>query len=277
MATTKPIRACLFDMDGLLLNTEDIYTKVTNMILVENGRPIMPWSLKAQLQGRPGPTSTNIFLKWAQLKISHEEFLKRRTELQTEFFPSCSPLPGAPELLETLSTATTPSGLPIEAALATSSGAQAFEVKTAHLKDLFKFFPKDQQIFGDDPRIQHGRGKPAPDIYLVALESINARLRGEGKAEILPEECLVFEDAVPGVEAGRRAGMRVVWIPHKELRKVFVGKEEEILAGLPMAGDAEGEVVEEDRKIGKVGDGWGELRESIVGFDYARYGIQVKK
>lgn len=48
-----PVRACLFDMDGLLLNTEDIYTDVVNIILKENNRPLMPWSIKAQLQGRP--------------------------------------------------------------------------------------------------------------------------------------------------------------------------------------------------------------------------------
>ncbi|CAZ85785.1 unnamed protein product [Tuber melanosporum] len=264
-------------MDGLLLNTENLYTKVTNMILAESGRPAMPWSIKAQLQGRPGPIATSIFFEWAQLKISREEFIRRRSELHTEFFPSCGPLPGAPELLEALSTATTPSGLPIEVALATSSTADSFELKTAHLQDLFKYFPKDQKILGDDPRILHGRGKPAPDIYLVALESINARLRSEGKTEVLPDECLVFEDAVPGVEAGRRAGMRVVWIPQEELRREFAGKEEEILAGIPTVSGAEGEVVEEDRKVGKVGDGWGELRESIIGFDYARYGIRVKE
>jgi len=71
--------------------------------------------------------------------------------------------------------------------------------------------------------------------------------------------------------------MRVVWIPHKELRKEFAGKEEEILAGIPMVSGADGEVVEEDRKIGQVSDGWGELRESVIGFDYARYGIQAGK
>lgn len=50
-----PVRACLFDMDGLLIDTEDIYTDVVNIILRENNRPPMPWSIKAQLQGRPGP------------------------------------------------------------------------------------------------------------------------------------------------------------------------------------------------------------------------------
>jgi len=50
-----PIRACLFDMDGLLIDSEDLYTICTNELLREYGRPDLPWSIKARLQGRPGP------------------------------------------------------------------------------------------------------------------------------------------------------------------------------------------------------------------------------
>lgn len=49
------IRAALFDMDGLLLNTEDLYTICTNEVLHEYGKPDLPWNIKAQLQGRPAP------------------------------------------------------------------------------------------------------------------------------------------------------------------------------------------------------------------------------
>ena len=42
-------------MDGLLIDTEDIYTKCNNVILHEYGKPSLPWKIKAQLQGRPGP------------------------------------------------------------------------------------------------------------------------------------------------------------------------------------------------------------------------------
>ena len=42
-------------MDGLLLDTEDIYTHCNNLILQEYGRPNVPWSIKTQLLGRPGP------------------------------------------------------------------------------------------------------------------------------------------------------------------------------------------------------------------------------
>lgn len=47
------VRACLFDMDGLLIDSEDIYTLTTNLILQEYDKPNLPWVVKAQLQGRP--------------------------------------------------------------------------------------------------------------------------------------------------------------------------------------------------------------------------------
>jgi len=261
----------------LLINTEDIYTKSANIFLSENDRPPLPWSVKAQLQGRPGDMSARLFMRWAQLKMTAEEYQERIFEIQKEYFPSSAPLPGVPELLETLSNARSLDGHPIEMALATSSATRTFTLKTAHLSNLFKYFPADQQILGDNPQIPHGCGKPAPDIYLVALESINRRLRAERKEEISPAECLVFEDSTPGIEAGRRAGMRVVWVPHEELLKVYAGKEEEILAGIPMGAGAEGELVVDRKNVGESGDGWGELRNTLVGFDYERYGIKTSK
>lgn len=146
----------------------------------------------------------------------------------------------------------------------------------AHLQEeVFKFFPPSQIVKGDDPRVPHGRGKPAPDIYLLALETINARRRAEGKDKIEPREALVLEDSVLGVEAGRRAGMRVVWVPHEGLLGEYKGKEAEVLAGV-CAENVEGEKNEDKGgKPGVLGDGWGELRSTLVGFDYEKYGIKV--
>lgn len=42
-------------MDGMLIDTEDLYTICTNEVLREFGKPDLPWNIKAQLQGRPGP------------------------------------------------------------------------------------------------------------------------------------------------------------------------------------------------------------------------------
>lgn len=278
--TPPPIRAALFDMDGLLINSEDLYTIATNMILARYNRPNLPWSIKAQLQGRPGPQAGEIFFAWAQLPIQKEEYWKQDLELKTELFPSCQPLPGVLDLLEGMKKGG------VHMALATSSQKHMFALKTTHLPHMFEYFADEHKVLGDDPRIPHGRGKPAPDIYLLALKTLNETLRAKGEKEIQPEECLVFEDSVPGVEAGRRAGMQTIWCPHPELLVECKGREKEVLAGLTgehkdeeeeQLRHAEVEVKEGKRRVGmpgEVDDGWGTLLESLVGFPYEKFGIQ---
>ncbi|BAE58769.1 putative haloacid-halidohydrolase [Aspergillus flavus] len=282
-----PVRACLFDMDGLLIDSEDKYTAITNSILHEYGKPSLPWSIKAQLQGRPQPEAFKIFYDWAQLPISPEEYAAKQAALQSKYFPESQPLPGVRELLNKL-LSTQKTDKPVYIALATSSHSRNYKLKSDHLQDLFAAFPESQRVLGDDPRIGKGRGKPLPDIYLLALETINSNLRQKGEKEITPEECLVFEDAVPGVEAGRRAGMRVVWCPHPGLLGAYKGREAEVLAGLT------GEHKEEEKstaeheadelvagrlgrssgKPGQLNDGLGDLVPTLEDFPYEKYGIQ---
>lgn len=71
-------------------------------------------------------------------------------------------------------------------------------LKAAGLDDLFKIVvtPKD---------VAPGMGKPAPDMFLLAAE----------KMGVPPEQCLVFEDAEPGIRAARAAGMQVVRVPSR--------------------------------------------------------------
>lgn len=180
---------------------------------------------------------------------------------------------------------------PVYIALATSSHRKNFNLKTGHLGDLFAIFPESRKVVGDDPRIGAGRGKPLPDIYLLALETINDKLKERGEELIKPEECLVFEDAVPGVEAGRRAGMQVIWAPHPGLLNEYKGREDEVLAGLT------GQHKEEDKsepekevqslqaervsrgngsgKPGTLKDGWAQILLSLENFPYERYGITI--
>lgn len=269
-------------MDGLLLDTEDIYTLCINTLLSKYGRPPLPWSIKARLQGRPGPQSNELFSNWAQLPISNEEYMEQYSALQREHFPSAKALPGVEDLLESLSrtrwwdvsntTTTSPEEHKkrVHIALATSSHAANFALKTAHLTDLFSVFQPAHRVLGDDKRIRPGRGKPLPDIYHLALETVNSTL-APGEAPIRPEECLVFEDSVPGVEAGRRAGMRVIWCPHPKLKEEYAGREGEVLAGRT----GEAGVGVEEHQLGEIGDGWAEYLESLVDFPYERYGIVV--
>ena len=278
-----PIRACLFDMDGLLINTEDLYSTVTNEILHAYGKPSLPWSLKARLQGRPGPQAFALFRAWAQLPLKDDDYHAQNAALQQRYFPTCKPLPGVLELLERLRTAG------VHVALATSSGITNYHLKTDHLPELVKYFPERMRVLGDDPRVV-GKGKPAPDIFLAAMEEVNVECRERGEREVRPEECLVFEDAIPGVEAGRRAGMRVVWCPHQGLLEVTRDRVDEILAGRGEEKESEESAPDERPENleqhtegilkgwpGRVGDGWGEIVASLEGFDVNRYGIGTRQ
>lgn len=292
-----PIRACLFDMDGLLINSEDLYTKVTNTILHENGRPELPWDIKAKLQGRPGPTAGRIFREWAKLPISEEQMLTRQAELQRDLFPNCEPLPGAEILLQRLSVAhsildprrraLSPGGdrKRVALALCTSSHKRNFDIKTTNIQEMFMVFSQHCRVLGDDPRIPKGRGKPLPDIWLLALKCINEELleEDENEREIRPEECLVFEDSVPGVESGRRAGMRVVWVPHPGLLNVYKDRVDEVLAGRTGEHD-ESDLAHQGSTplpgspgtVGQLNDGWAEMLSSLEDFDYRKYGIDYE-
>lgn len=226
--------------------------------------------------------------------MDSDAYMVRLKELQTKHFPTCAPLPGVETLLANLAhaTTTTSPSSKVHIALATSSHAGNYKLKTDHMQELFAVFPERQKVLGDDVRIAPGRGKPLPDIYYLALDTINEGIRernavpgAEQEKEITPEECLVFEDSVPGVEAGRRAGMRVVWCPHEGLFGEYAGREEEVLAGATGSHAGEDEkAVEEAKKRagfgvagwpGKKGDGWGDYYKSLEDFPYEKYGIKV--
>lgn len=179
---------------------------------------------------------------------------------------------------------------PIQVALASSAGKVNFGIKTAHLPAITCAFPEVRRVFGEDVTQAGKSGKPAPDIFLLALQRINDSLGQDGgKEPIKPNECLVFEDSIAGVEAGRRAGMRVVWVPHPGLLEVCRGSEEMVLAGITeesgMSEIWKAKASENDANhhhqqphvehplVSE--DGWAERLANLEGFPYERYGIKI--
>ena len=258
-------------MDGLLINTEDILTVSVNKILEKYGRPVFTRSIRAQLMGVPDSTNGDLFHDWAKLPISREEFALESAEQMRLHFVNCTPLPGAETLLSNLSRARSASGDKIELALASSSKSENFASKTSRpeTKRLLETFHPDRRVLGDDTRVSHGRGKPAPDVYLAALQSLNSTRDSDAKP-IMPKECLVFEDSVAGVEAGRRAGMRVVWVPHPDVAVEYQSRQKDVLAGrMGMF------KLKDDSQLGEIDDGWAESIPSLEKFSYEQYGIHV--
>lgn len=209
-------------MDGTLINTEDIYTEVSNELLEKFGKGPMTWDIKIKLQGRPGPEATQIMINLFDLPCTCAEFSKLAMEIQESKWHKCGFLPGALELIEELKS----KNIPI--ALGTSSNIISFKRKTAHLEYGFKHF-KHHIVTGDDPRIPPGRGKPHPDIWLACLDSLNTERRSQNLDAIDITECLIFEDGVPGVVSGVAANARVIWIPDVNAVKQLNGSEVEIL------------------------------------------------
>ncbi|KAI0067156.1 HAD-like protein [Artomyces pyxidatus] len=220
--TKSTIKYVLFDMDGLMIDSERVYTDVTNEILAPYGA-VMTWDIKAGLMGKPEHAAALHLLSFfPDIPLTPTAYLEQRTALQDLRWPNVSLLPGVQKLVKHLYI----HGIPM--AIATGSVRRNYELKTAHLKDVFGLFGSNV-LCADDPWAQNGaRGKPFPDVFLAAARAIG-RMVGEGEVddtdvtdvERAERMCgLIFEDAIAGVQAGKRAGMNVVWIPDPNLLKL---------------------------------------------------------
>ncbi|KAJ3156106.1 Pseudouridine-5'-phosphatase [Geranomyces michiganensis] len=199
------ITHCIFDMDGLLLDTERIYTEVTQEILDKHTPGTkFTWELKSKLMGRTADESARMVIEGCNVPITLEQYQNEMAALQVQRWPKADLMPGVENLIRHLKAHNIPM------AVATSSTRPKFELKITRHRELFALF--DSVTCGDDPEVKNG--KPAPDIFLVAKKRI-----GDPHAS----KCLVFEDAVNGIQAAKAAGMHCVWIPDANMLKLHEG------------------------------------------------------
>ncbi|KAJ3030862.1 UNVERIFIED_CONTAM: Pseudouridine-5'-phosphatase [Siphonaria sp. JEL0065] len=194
---------CLFDMDGLLLDMERIYTEVNVEILARYGKTLT-WDTKAKMMGAKEQDIADLVVHHYQLPLASDEYIKERREKLAARFPFAQVLPGVVRMIQHLFE----NGVPI--AVATSSRRKAFEIKSSRNQEFFRLFGGDI-ICGDDIHIRNG--KPAPDIFLATANclGLNATVGTNNR------NCLVFEDSVLGAWSGIRANMSVILIPDPNL------------------------------------------------------------
>jgi len=202
-----PVTHVIFDLDGLLLNTEETYNRVYQEVCLKLGRCYDP-SLATKIRGRPEADTFKIIVADLQLPVEEDEFARHLEIELTALLPNCQLMPGAKRLLDHLQF----HGIPM--AIATSSRKDSFKLKTGHIDSQTGFYHYFNHMLtgGSDPRVK--RGKPAPDIFIECRKMFPPNTDGSLDP---PNKFLVFEDAVAGVVGAVAAGMKVVMIPDENV------------------------------------------------------------
>ncbi|WP_371377463.1 beta-phosphoglucomutase [Sporomusa aerivorans] len=197
---TNPIKAFIFDMDGVLTDTVEYHFLSWQQLAAELNISFTrkdyekllglsrPDSMKLFLQDRP--TTDSEFQQLLQTK--NEYFLQR-----IEHLSPANLLPGVSNLLNTVKQAG------FKLAVASSSRNTPVILQRLEIASLF-------DAVSDSNTIQ--QAKPAPDLFLDAAD----RLR------VPPQACVVLEDSAAGVEAGLAAGMLVVGIGDELVRSAHL-------------------------------------------------------
>jgi pseudouridine-5'-monophosphatase len=207
---SRPVHQVIFDLDGVLLDTEPLYTKAIAVVATRFGK-IYDWSIKRSCIGRGTMEAAQIIVDALELPLSPDELVTERDVTLVGLLATAEAMPGA----ETFTRALFSRSVPM--AIATSTEADLFALKAAPHRVWLSIFTA--VVCGDDPRVR--RPKPAPDIFLAAAEDLGAD----------PASCLVFEDSPFGVEAALDAGMQVIAMPDPAMDRANYARAHAIITG----------------------------------------------
>jgi HAD superfamily hydrolase (TIGR01509 family) len=187
---THTISALVFDLDGLLVDSEPLQAWAWDVFLQRHGKRMTP-AVLGRMLGLRAVDASEIAVEMLDLPMSGSEALRERDEIFLAAVPGAvHPMPGAHDLIATLRER----AIPI--ALATSGHRRYVDLAltSAGLAGAF-----DCEVTGD--MVQ--RGKPHPDVYQQA-----ARL-----LDLASESCLALEDAPNGITSAIAAGMLCFAVP----------------------------------------------------------------
>lgn len=189
-----PIQGILFDMDGLVLDTERLYSRFWQEAAVSLGYP-MTHEQALGMRALDTVAGTAKLQSYFGPDISYSEVRAARIRLMDAYIEThgVQPKPGIRELLKYLK------GRGMPSAIATSSPIDRVRSYLGPL-DLLDGF--DVLC----TRYEVSRGKPEPDIFLYAA----------GKLGLDPRSCMVLEDSPAGILAASRAGCYPVMIPDQD-------------------------------------------------------------
>jgi HAD superfamily hydrolase (TIGR01509 family) len=195
MSATPAIKAVVFDFDGLMFNTEEIFNLSGRELLRRRGKEMTP-ALLSLMMGRKSDEAFPLMIE--ALGLTEDPIALRaeeRTIFQELLWQHVAPMPGLFELLAHIETCGLPKGV------ATSSRRPYIESLLGHFQLMDRFHVT---LTAEDVT----RGKPHPEIYLTAAQRIGVE----------PAEMLVLEDSEMGTRSAAAAGAVAVSIPHEHSR-----------------------------------------------------------
>jgi HAD superfamily hydrolase (TIGR01509 family) len=184
MRKQAALEAVLFDMDGVIVDSEPLWSKAEEQLLTRRNLRYSP-QLKTVMMGLDSSEAVGFLIKHYDLKESVSDVVTERNQLIADLFRQfLRPIPHALQLVGSVQAAE------IKTGLVSSSPKKLVNLALSRL-NIAELF--DLILSGD----QVARGKPAPDIYLTAARELG----------VSHENCLVIEDAPHGVAAAKAAGM----------------------------------------------------------------------
>jgi HAD superfamily hydrolase (TIGR01509 family) len=184
------IEAVVFDLDGVLLQSEEVWDAVRESYVREHGGRYDE-EVQRAMMGMSAPEWSRYLHEQAGVSEDPEEINRHVVERMLEAYRSELPLlPGAVEAVRR-----TAAAFPL--GLASSSNRAIFEevLRLAGIEECFHATVSSEEV---------ARGKPAPDVYLEAARRLG----------VPPEVCSAVEDSHAGIRSAKAAGMRVVAIPN---------------------------------------------------------------
>ena len=179
--------AVLFDMDGLMVDTEPLARAAWERVVAPYGAT-MTNDLYGRMLGRRTAESAQLVLDELRLPLPHDELVARKTDVFLDSLSAGVPvMPGLWALLSAVKARGLPWGV------ATSTPRSVAEVILGKLGVVGRY---TALACGDEV----ARGKPAPDIFLLAAKRLG----------VAPVACLALEDSAAGCAAAAAAGMRVI-------------------------------------------------------------------
>ena len=179
------MKAVIFDMDGVLVDSQPYHFKADIDTMAEYG-VIKDQKFYEAFAGTLTDNRMRTLRDMFGLDVPAEELIEKREKMILDIMANedIKPVSGIPELLRSIK------ALGLKTAVASSSGIELIKLVLDRLGIAVYF---DSITSGNDVK----RGKPSPDIFLLAAERIGAE----------PSECLVVEDSENGVRAAKAAGM----------------------------------------------------------------------